>query len=117
MTLWAVLPSAIGLPNSDTAKPTDAEVRQAVGRSVVYLKEEAVDWIRTYKCASRHHGGLGIWSLNEAASRGINVDKAALNELTDWILEDPVRSIDFFNSRIPVRGGSIPISCNLMLPG
>jgi hypothetical protein len=86
MTLWAVLLTTLGLPNADTAKPTDAEVRQAVERSVVYLQEEAVDWIHTYKCASCHHGGLGIWSLNESAARGIDVDKAALKELTGWIL-------------------------------
>lgn len=92
MTLWAVLITTLGFPSADTARPTDQEVRQALERSVVYLQEEAVEWIHTHKCASCHHGAMGLWSLNEAAARGIKVDKAAVDELTTWILADPVRS-------------------------
>src|SRR5262249_46191520 len=92
MLATTFLLAALVSQNPVAENPDDRKVRQAIERSVVYLQEEAVEWIHTYKCASCHHGAMGLWSLNEAAARGIKVDKAAVDELTAWILENPVRS-------------------------
>lgn len=92
MLATTVLLSVLASQNAAVEIPDDPKVREAVERSVVYLQEEAVEWIHTHKCASCHHGALGIWTLNEAVARGIKVDDQALNELTSWILEDPVKS-------------------------
>lgn len=72
--------------------PTPAQVREAVDRSLVYLQEEAVDWIHSRKCASCHHATMMIWTVNEAKARGYTVDQAALDEVTKWTLEDPLQS-------------------------
>lgn len=81
----------IGAPPA-AEPPTEARVRETVGRSLTYLQEESVDWIHERKCASCHHAALTIWTAHEAKSRGYAVDQAALDEITSWTLRDPVQS-------------------------
>ncbi len=74
------------------ADPTDAEVRKAVEASILYIQEDAVDWVRVMKCATCHHAPMAIWTLQEAKSRGFRVDEAALAELVKYAADDPVSS-------------------------
>jgi hypothetical protein len=76
----------------DPTPPTSSQVREAVNRSLVYLQEESVAWIHNYKCASCHHAPMMIWAVNEAKARGYTIDQAALDEVTKWTLDDPLRS-------------------------
>lgn len=99
--------------NAAAQSPSDAQVRQAVERSVVYLQEEGVEWIHVHKCASCHHAAMGIWSLNEASARGFKVDSDALKELTTWTLDDPVKSKmlpDPKEKPTPVEGEIVTLS-------
>lgn len=83
------LPLAIALVASG---PTDEQIRKAVDSSILYLQEEAVDWIRDMKCASCHHAPMAVWTLHEAKARGFSVDEAALAELVKSSVDDPVAS-------------------------
>jgi hypothetical protein len=90
LTLLVLVAFVVPLP--DPEPPTEAKVREAVARSLVYLQEEAVDWVHDRKCASCHHAPMMIWAVSEARDRGFKVDQAALDEVTAYTLNDPVAS-------------------------
>jgi hypothetical protein len=69
------------------AAPTPLEVRKSVEKSLVFLKDEGVDWMATKKCASCHLVPMTLWSHNEAVRRGYAIDQPALNDLTSKALK------------------------------
>lgn len=84
-----ILPIALAL----VASPGDGDgARAAVESSLAYLQEEAVDWVRTMRCASCHHAAMGVWAIREAAARGFDVDEEALAELVAYAVADPVKA-------------------------
>src|SRR5262245_14124614 len=83
------LPIALALVS---AGPSDADVKKAIESSIAYLADDAVDWVRTMRCASCHHAPMAVWSLREAKARGFAVDEEALGELVKVTVEDPVSS-------------------------
>src|SRR3954471_12046079 len=80
----------LGLVTFTADPPAQSKVREAVGRSLDYMQAEAVSWINIRKCASCHHAPMMIWAVREANARGYEVDQAALDEVTNWTLNDPV---------------------------
>jgi N-acyl-D-amino-acid deacylase len=79
-------------PSAASPAPAEARVRPAVERSLTYLQEEAVDWIRDRKCAACHHAPMMIWAVHEAQARGYAIDRGAVAEVTSWTLDDPVQA-------------------------
>jgi len=64
-----------------------ADVRQAVERSLPFLEKGGVAWMKDRKCASCHHVTFMVWSHREALDRGFAVDVANLDEWTRWTLD------------------------------
>ncbi|HEX7896494.1 MAG TPA: prenyltransferase/squalene oxidase repeat-containing protein [Planctomycetota bacterium] len=64
-----------------------ADVRQAVERSLPFLEKEGVAWMRDRKCVSCHHVTFMVWTHREALSRGFAVDEKKLDEWTRWTLD------------------------------
>jgi hypothetical protein len=71
---------------ADEPAPTEAEVRQAVAKSLPFLEKQGVAWMNERGCASCHTVTFLLWSHNEAKRRGIAVDARKLEEWTNWTL-------------------------------
>ena len=54
-------PVAAGKPSTETA-----EIRAAVRKSLPYIEERGVWWIKNKKCTSCHRVTFMVWSLIEA---------------------------------------------------
>ena len=68
------------------AGPKNKEIRSAVERSIPYLEAAGAAWIEKRKCASCHQVPFMLWSLNEAASAGFELDRAKLDETSQWAI-------------------------------
>ena len=68
--------------------PTSQNVRGAVERSLPYIEKVATAWMRERKCNSCHNVTFLVWTHNEAAARGFNIDRTKLAEWTKWSLAD-----------------------------
>ncbi len=64
--------------------PTEAQVRQAVGKSLPLLAQSSAAWRDNKKCVSCHQVPFTLWSLHEAQRRGFPIDQVKLDDLTDW---------------------------------
>ncbi len=62
------------------------EIRRAVEKSLPFLEEKGVWWMGRKKCVSCHHTALLLWSHEEAARRGFQVDGDRLALWRDWSL-------------------------------
>jgi N-acyl-D-amino-acid deacylase len=51
--------------------PGPKEVRQAIERSLPFLKESGLAWMKQRQCVACHHSAFMIWSHREAARHGI----------------------------------------------
>src|SRR5262249_54185632 len=71
-----------------TAAPaaTSQNVRGAVQRSLPYVEKVSTAWMREQKCNSCHNVTFLLWTHNEAAARGFDVDRAKLAQWTKWSL-------------------------------
>jgi hypothetical protein len=79
--------------------PTSHNVRVAVERSLPYVERVATTWMRERKCNSCHTVTFLVWSHNEAAARGFNVDRRKLAEWTKWSLADALSDRFWFMLR------------------
>jgi Prenyltransferase and squalene oxidase repeat len=68
----------------EVSSPTEAQVREAVGKSLPFLSQSSAAWRDNKKCVSCHQIPFTLWSLHEARRRGFAVDAAKLDDLTDW---------------------------------
>jgi hypothetical protein len=81
-------------PAPSEASPTPRQVRQAVERGLVFLKEDAVKWRKERQCASCHHGVMTVWALEEAKGQGYPVEGEALKDMVKWTKEQRLAAID-----------------------
>src|SRR5262245_19064974 len=81
------------------APPADQRVRGAVERSLPYLEKVGVAWMRERECSSCHTVTFLIWSHNEAAARGFDIDRKKLAEWTKWSLADSLSDRFWFKLR------------------
>jgi hypothetical protein len=79
--------------------PTSHNVRVAVQRSLPYIEKVGTTWMRERKCNSCHNVTFLVWSHNEAAARGFDVDRTKLAEWTKWSLEDSLSDRFWFKLR------------------
>src|SRR5262245_4826738 len=90
-----LLSLTLGQPSStDTVGP--AQARQAVERSLPFLREEGIQWARKRNCISCHHVGFMAWSLSEAQRSGLAVDKAELRQWSDWAIKYATYNASFY---------------------
>ncbi len=79
--------------------PTSQDVRGAVERSLPYIEKVGTDWMRERKCNSCHNVTFLVWTHNEAAVRGFNIDRTKLAEWTKWSLADSLSDRFWFMLR------------------
>src|SRR5437762_4302561 len=63
------------------------QVRAAIQRSLPYIEQQGVWWIENKKCVTCHRVGNMLWSLNDAARYGFDVDREKLAEWMTWSIE------------------------------
>jgi hypothetical protein len=61
--------------------------REAIGRGIAFLEEDAADWREERKCAACHHGTMTVWALAEAKSQGYAVSAETWKDVTKWTKE------------------------------
>jgi hypothetical protein len=90
---------AYGLLAAD-AKPTPLNARAAVQRSLPFIEKAGTDWMREQKCNSCHAVTFLVWSHNEAAAHGLEVDPKKLADWTAWSLADALSDQHWFGLRV-----------------
>ena len=97
LSIFAVVPAA--RVRAAPSPATVADIRAAVQRSLPYIEKVGTQWIGERKCNSCHTVTFMIWSHNEAAARGLDVDRAKLAEWTNWSLADALSDRRWFKLR------------------
>jgi hypothetical protein len=73
-----------------TGDPKPAElverVRLAISRSLPFIESDGVGWIQEKKCMSCHHTSFMIWSHEQAAQSGFEIDLKKLEGWKDWAI-------------------------------
>src|SRR5690242_15460943 len=84
--LAGILLASAGLARAEGIEPKTADVRKAVERSLPFLEEKGVTWIKQKGCVTCHQTTFLIWTHNEAERRGFPVDRRKVAEWTSWAL-------------------------------
>src|SRR5262245_32558547 len=79
--------------------PTSQNVRGAVQRSLPYIEKVAAAWMQDRKCNSCHNVTFLVWTHNEAAARGLDIDRTKLTQWTKWSLADSLSDRHWFKLR------------------
>jgi regulation of enolase protein 1 (concanavalin A-like superfamily) len=66
--------------------PLAVQAREAAERSIPYLENDGVAWIKDRKCVTCHYVGFMVWSFHDARQRGFDIDQEKLAEWTNWSL-------------------------------
>ncbi len=90
-----IIAASILLPAADVQKgkkptptfPSSKDMRQTISRSVEFLHEEGVYWIKERGCVSCHQVPSMLWSLQEAKRLGLGQEKWKLEEWTQWSVD------------------------------
>jgi len=92
--------------------PTSQNVRRAVERSLPYVEKVATSWMQERKCNSCHNVTFLVWTHNEAAARGFEIDRKKLAEWTKWSLADSLSDRFWFKLRpvamAALKDGGLP---------
>ena len=80
---------------------TPEQAKKAVERSLPFLREDGVHWIRDKQCHSCHHVGFMVWSLNEANRRGFKVDMDELKASSEWAVQYASYNAVFYQIKDP----------------
>ena len=75
------------------------DAREMVRRSLPFLEKEGVAWMKDRGCTSCHQIPAMLWSLNDAARAGLDVDAQKLAEWWEWSVDwknwvDPKRKVE-----------------------
>jgi hypothetical protein len=62
----------------------DRSIWSVVERALPFIQREGEQWIEAKQCDSCHQVPFMVWSLNAAADRGLAVDAAKLQSVSDW---------------------------------
>lgn len=63
------------------------QARAAAVKAIPYIEKEGTAWINDRKCLSCHFAGYMLWSFNDAAAHGFDIDRRKLDEQITWSLE------------------------------
>ena len=92
----AAEPTAATPPSSE---PTMQNVKAAIQRSLPYIEQVGTEWMTKRKCNSCHVVTFLVWSHNEAAAHGLEVDRQKLAQWTKWSLADSLSDRRWFKLR------------------
>ena len=96
----AVLATVMALEVSAAPRwPDDAGRPGAVERSLPYVEKISTAWMREQKCNSCHNVTFLVWTHNEAAARGFDINRTKLAQWTKWSLADSLSNRYWFNLR------------------
>lgn len=85
---------------SDAAPdPTSQNVRSAIERSLPYIEKVGTAWMQERKCNSCHNVTFLVWTYNEAAARGFEINRTKLAQWTKWSLADALSDRFWFKLR------------------
>ena len=82
-----------------TTSATSVNVRAAVQRSLPYVEKISTAWMQEKKCNSCHVVTFLVWTHNEAAARGFDIDRTKLAQWTKWSLDDSLSNRFWFKLR------------------
>lgn len=99
--LLAANPAGGPTREATSASSLTPAVRETVARALPYIVERGQWWIDEKKCGTCHRVGMMIWSLNEAARRGFEVDRERLHATTIWAVDDLLKKDDKGKSKAP----------------
>jgi len=88
LTLCCFTSTIHAVHGADSAPVSDAVVREAVSRSLVYLEKEGTDWMDSRGCMSCHHVPFLLWSHRAAQAKGVAIDATRLAEWEEWARKD-----------------------------
>jgi hypothetical protein len=71
-----------------------AQARKAVERSLPFLEEKGVAWMKERGCVTCHQTTFLIWTHGEARRRGFDIDRDKLDARTNWALLHVVAALD-----------------------
>jgi ankyrin repeat protein len=71
------------MTSSLSAQTNDAQIRDAVNRSLPILQRSAADFVAQRSCVSCHHNILSILTLDSARGRGFAIDTKILTAVED----------------------------------
>lgn len=69
--------------------PTSDRVRATVESSLVFMQDDADNWMQTLKCATCHHMPMLVWTANLARARGFRLDEDVYRASRKLAVEDP----------------------------
>ncbi len=78
---------------SEQPKHSEKKVRSAIERSIPYLEQKGVEWMREKKCVSCHRIGNMVWTLSEARKYGFSTSEK-LDGWIDWSLAASMKTND-----------------------
>jgi hypothetical protein len=99
LALVAVTPASARGASATAPAATAADMRAAVQRSLPYIEKVGVAWMNERKCNSCHAVTFMVWSHNEAAAHGLDVDRVKLAQWTNWSLADSLSDRRWFKLR------------------
>ncbi|HEX5472658.1 MAG TPA: prenyltransferase/squalene oxidase repeat-containing protein [Lacipirellulaceae bacterium] len=85
--------------SAESPQPTSQNIRGAVQRSLPYIEKVAAAWMQDRKCNSCHNVTFLVWTHNEAAARGFEIDRMKLKQWTKWSLADSLSDRYWFKLR------------------
>jgi hypothetical protein len=71
---------------AEESTPGPKEVRQAIEKSLPFLEESGLAWMKQHQCIACHHSAFMIWSHREAARHGIG-DAKKISDLSKQSLD------------------------------
>ena len=88
LTLFCLCSMIAAVQADDPAPVSDTAVRDAVSRSLPFLEEEGVAWMKDRRCMSCHHVPFLLWSHRSAQAQGFTVDSQKLAGWDEWTRKD-----------------------------
>src|SRR3954469_21698844 len=99
LTLFCLCSMIAAVQGDNPAPVSDTAVRDAVSRSLPFLEEEGVAWMKDRRCMSCHHVPLLVWSHRSAQAQGFTVDSQKLAEWDEWTRKDSLANRNLFTLR------------------
>jgi len=106
VSIVALMPIAETLASPPAEPPRDVQAGILQGMS--YLELKGLAWRREQKCSSCYHVPMMIWTQKEARRRGLNVNEAALQEATVFMLAGDDRANILSNPDVPLLNDENP---------
>jgi hypothetical protein len=82
-------PAARTRPPAPADAPLAVQARRAAERAIPFIERNGTAWIKERNCLACHYAGYMLWSLRDASSAGLAINKGSLAESTIWAMSQP----------------------------